>query len=107
MSHIRTLHLNLPVDATNDQSVTIKKFSQLTLAEQDDVIRHGLQYGDAGHEHIDTDYVPPYCRDGVTLPQLEQMLNKSRDNIKQKCEQLSRDQRKFGRSVSELLEFYD
>lgn len=100
----KNLHCDFPVDGRNDLSVTLQQYASLPLIMQNDITARGFALsGDHGVTNPDINYVPPYCRRGVTMCDLLDMMSGSDARIKQACHKLVQHQRRYGESWFNLM----
>lgn len=102
MKKLKTLHLPISVDAKNNVAMTLERFGQLTLPQQQEVTAVGSKFGDRGSKDCDPEFVPPYCRPGVTIAQLAKMHNDGVDGIESACKKVTQLQRKYDTPFTQL-----
>lgn len=82
---------DIPVNPVS-QSLGIRQFVALSPQEQNAVIsRNQSLSGDHGVANPDPNYIPPFCRKGVTVTELITLYRDTDTRIKDGCRSHSRD----------------
>lgn len=98
-----TLHLSPAVDSKRDFSLSPARISQLSpneVSSLESAFRH--EYPISGSTNDDELVMLPFCRRGVTIPQLENEVKATKDKIAKATRQVIRDQKYYGKSYKDI-----
>lgn len=105
MAKLRTLHLSIPVDSKNDMSMTLDRYSKLTLTEQQNLTdRMSAEFPYQGQADFEEGYCRPECLKGVDLNDLEEIMENSRSRIDSNLKEVVKNQKRFGKSYNQIYD---